>query len=62
MSNYLFRDCGYKKPEGIMPSGRVSHSLFSIRLFNLCDRRFLHRNTAVFVIAKFNDHIVICNV
>ena len=45
-----------------MPSGLVSHSLFSTRLFNLCDRRFLHRNTAVFVIAKFNDHIVICNV
>ena len=36
--------------------------LVVLRLFNLHDRRFLHRDTAVFVVSELYDDIVICDI
>ena len=32
------------------------------RFFNLCDRCFAHRDTAVFVVSELYDDIVICDI
>ena len=36
--------------------------LVVLRLFNLHDRRLLHRDTAVLVASEFNDYVFICNI
>lgn len=36
--------------------------LVVLRLFNLHDRRFLHRDTAILVASEFNDYVFICNI